>query len=647
MIKIAKTMKYFILTLLLLFNINILFSQNNSEIDKTINTCQKAIDAGKKAVTANKFDEAINYFFAAEAYDPKRRKEVKGLIDDVFNQIQDLKREALLAEEKARDALILAEEQTKVAEKQTKLAKEKTKEAEKQTQLAKEQKILAEEQTKLAKAKTEETKQANKDTEKALIRVRKEREEVKKQKNAAELLRIEALSTTTALKSVSMQKEYQDTIKGLLAIEAFNMQKTMLEDSTKEDKTWLAPEIYTALHDAVIKIEGRHYDEFPKADTGHIGAVRAIFQITEKTLYSCGSDGKVLFWEIENWKENGKPDLKRVVTVRQEREIITSAAIHIDEKNGKELIALGGQFSTVELIESKDDIIKDTKLKKAHKSQSFDYQKLYQEAINNVYDLEFKEHLLYTLGKDLSIKVYNTETGEAKTLAVLKEKAEHLAIHPDGNMIAVGYETGGIDLFDINKLGEPLYRLQFERKELKGKKITALAFDVNQKELAFGTKDGYIAIVPMIDNAYYIDKVMVRKVHSFLVSAIAFKTSTNSEGKETSIMAVGNYDGTVSIWILSEFNNKLYLPFIFDDNNTFVTSLKLIDTPSMPNHNQLMVGYFDGTIKFWNMDIGSLANSLQCILKSNFNKTEITKKERSDHYLDLQGFTKKYFAECN
>ena len=180
-----------------------------------------------------------------------------------------------------------------------------------------------------------------------------------------------------------------------------------------------------------------------------------------------------------------------------------------------------------------------------------------------------------------------------------------------------------------------------------GKKITALAFDVNQKELAFGTKDGYIAIVPMIDNAYYIDKVMVRKVHSFLVSAIAFKTSTNSEGKETSIMAVGNYDGTVSIWILSEFNNKLYLPFIFDDNNTFVTSLKLIDTPSMPNHNQLMVGYFDGTIKFWNMDIGSLANSLQCILKSNFNKTEITKKERSDHYLDLQGFTKKYFAECN
>ena len=647
-------MKYYILTLSLLFNINYLFSQNNSEIDKSINTCQKAIDAGKEAVATKEFEKAINYFFAAEAYDPARRKEVKALIDDVFDRIQKLREQAEQAEQAAKEALEEAERQKEKAEIEKKRAKEseekaiKAREAtEKEKKKVELQKIEAERQKKIANIATDTANAATKRAIEAGHLALASQKIAEERRNQAERLRIEAISVSAALKSISMQNEYQDTIKGLLAIEAFNMQKTMLEDSTKKDKTWLAPEIYTALHDATTHIRGRHYDEFPKVDTGHVGPIRAIFQAKEKSVYSCGSDGKVILWKIKDWKENGKPVLEKVVIVRQEEKIITTAAIATNEKDGKEIIAMGSRFSTVELLKPKTtDTVKDTKLKKAHKNRSYDYQTLNHDKIKNIYDMAFEGHLLYTLGKDFTIKVYDTKKAKSETLITLKEKAEHIAIHPDGKIIAVGYKNGSIDLFEINKFDKPLSTLKFEKKELKDKQITALTFEQSNKQLAFGTSDGYIGLIPMIGEMYTKDNVTFRKVHSFVVSAIDFKTFVNKRGEKFDMMAVGNYDGTVSIWLLKEFKNRLYEPFLFDDKGTFVTSLEFVNNPSNKNQNQLMVGYFDGTIKFWNMDINSLANDLQCVLEGKFKRGQLSKKEKEDYNLDFEGFILTHLADC-
>ena len=139
--------------------------------------------------------------------------------------------------------------------------------------------------------------------------------------------------------------------------------------------------------------------------------------------------------------------------------------------------------------------------------------------------------------------------------------------------------------------------------------------------------------------------VKFRKTHSFITSAIDFNTFVNDKGKEFRVMAVGNYDGKVSVWLLREFNNKLYEPFIFDDKGTFVTSLAFVNTIN-PAHNQLIVGYFDGTIKFWNMDIDSLAKSLQCDLEKKYDRRQLLPKERDHYYLDLKGFKIKEPVSC-
>ena len=641
-------MKCYLFILLFLFNVNTLFSQNKSKINKTINTYEKAIKAGKKAVKDKKFDDAVNYFFAAEAYDPSRRQEVEGWIDTVFNRIQVLKTdaekakgEAIKAKDAAVNALAEASRQRLRAEKEKERAKKNEDaaiEAKNAAEKSEDAAIEAKDAAKLAETAAVEAKELEKNATKI----------AKEATIIAERLRIEALSVSAALKSISMESEYQNTIKGLLAIEAFNMQKTMLEDSTKKDKTWLAPEIYTALHSAMVKIKGRDYDEFPKVDTGHIGAVRAIFQASEKRIYTSSSDGKIILWEINKWKQNGKPTLSKVVSVRQEEEIITTSAIKDNGKEGKELIAIGGRFSTVELIEPKKDKVRNPKLK-GKKNRSYDYETLRREKIKDVCDMAFKGNLLYTLGKDSTIRVYDTETAKAKILITLKQKAEHIAVHPNGNIIAVGYKAGNIGLLDINKLDKPLYELTFKKKELVDKPITALVFEENNQQLAFGTSDGYIGLIPMVDNKYNGDDVKFRKSHSYITSAIDFKTfsTSDSNDKPLIVMAVGNYDGTVSIWSLSEFENKLYTPFLFDGKGTFVTSLKFVNTPSSPDNNQLMVGYFDGTIKFWNMDINSLANNLQCVLKSKFKREKLLLREIQDYGLNIKDFKLIRYADSD
>ena len=168
-------MKYQLIIILLFLSISVIAQQDSTTINKSISpkgdtikpaskklrtnnykatsSSEEAIKAGKAAAAVKRFGDAISYYFGAEAYDPTRRNEIKGLVNKAFSDITKLKDEAEISERKAKAAEQKAIDALAEAKRQKTIAEDKTKEAEKQKKIALEE--------------TEKTKKALEDVKKA------------------------------------------------------------------------------------------------------------------------------------------------------------------------------------------------------------------------------------------------------------------------------------------------------------------------------------------------------------------------------------------------------------------------------------------------------------------------------------------------
>jgi Leucine-rich repeat (LRR) protein len=130
-------MKSFITIIILLFCTTVLIGQR---------TFNEAIQLGDKALKNGQFDEAINYYFAAEAFAPNNRKIVRKRIKKVFDAINRVKIQAekdkqaaiksQAAAEKARQEAVTAKKLAEFQKQQAEQEKEKAIKAEKRMQKA-------------------------------------------------------------------------------------------------------------------------------------------------------------------------------------------------------------------------------------------------------------------------------------------------------------------------------------------------------------------------------------------------------------------------------------------------------------------------------------------------------------------------------
>ena len=88
-------MKTLILSLLCIFLSTTIIAQSSYN---------DAIVRGDKAFHRGNFGDAINYYFAAEAFDPSKKKEVKQKINRVFGKIEQQKKDAERATAAAKKA---------------------------------------------------------------------------------------------------------------------------------------------------------------------------------------------------------------------------------------------------------------------------------------------------------------------------------------------------------------------------------------------------------------------------------------------------------------------------------------------------------------------------------------------------------------
>ncbi len=99
---------------------------------KAQSTYAEAIELGDNNLKKGKFKEAMNYYFAAEAFEPAKKSIVKEKINKVFNEINQLKDKAQKAEKTANEAVkqaLLAKKNADIATEKAEIEKEKAQKA--------------------------------------------------------------------------------------------------------------------------------------------------------------------------------------------------------------------------------------------------------------------------------------------------------------------------------------------------------------------------------------------------------------------------------------------------------------------------------------------------------------------------------------
>ena len=508
-----------------------------------------------------------------------------------------------IADEERKKAIALkdvADEERKKAVEQTKIAQDERKKAVEQKKIADENAIEAKRQQTIAEQEKEKAVQSEKNATEAKIAADKSAKKAKEEESRANQAKEDAIAAkdraiqsekaaiiseqetqklqkstlAVALASKSSKLKFNTRMKALLAKEAYSLQR-----STKD--TVVQPEIYTALFNAVEEVRGDGFDELREY---HSGAVRSIQTSKNgKNLYTTGSDGKLIKWDLKTKQIIGKGAHKpNIIKNSDDVEMIVSLS-----PNGKWLV-LAGKKRNTELINLTNNTSEIVNISEKH----------------GIYDIQFLPNSsgFLALSSDKKIQKYDLNSKKIELIHSFVQTSQKIAIHPDGKYVAIGGTQGLLKLINLqNKSVAKIYNAE--------RTITALAFDPTSKGLLIGLSDGEVLLMKSIKGSYS-PPSEGRKAHGRQITGFDF-INKKIRSEETTFLAISSNDGTATMWILKKFDEALYEPFIFEDDKSWAMSVKFIN-----DGEQLAVGYRDGTIKFWTLSIHKLGTDL-CKLINN------------------------------
>lgn len=129
-----------------------------------------------------------------------------------------------------------------------------------------------------------------------------------------------------------------------------------------------------------------------------------------------------------------------------------------------------------------------------------------------------------------------------------------------------------------------------------------LAYEDGELEVFLSNTDAFLDAYAnqRTGKSYYQIQSLRASVHTGFIPTIAFADSRP-------MMAVGSYDGTVSVWDLQKWEASRgdYQPLILDDHDDWVTTCTFL-----PGDNTLLSGSKLGTVKFWYLDPSAYSSVL-------------------------------------
>ncbi len=397
-------------------------------------------------------------------------------------------------------------------------------------------------------------------------------------KNAAEALRQRYIAQAKAMAVKS--KELNDPEQqGLIAQQAFKFNSEHAGYAYDND-------IYNGLYFALSKNEHALTKSLKAHDNG--AARTLVTHAADKTIYSGGSDGRIIRWKSVNgeWKSE--------ILIERKDYQYYSMDVSAD---GRFLVAAG--LNTLSESNNYVEIYELANLKAApRKIPGYSY------GVENILIAPDGKGFFARDNSGRSIKYCDFNKAQEVSKPAVKINA--IALSPDGRYLAGAGENGSLFVWDVtNALAE---------KEVKnvGNPLSAVEFDPTSRIIVTGDNRG---IVKLYDNV----SGMVVRVLSGHTSGIE-QIRYNHAG---SFMATASKDKTVRLWNIRNLKEQ---PIVLSDHKDWVWSATF-----SPDDEQLLASVHSSTetikgvehtIRAWPTRIETMSNILCGFVKRNITADE-------------------------
>ncbi|MBV6647477.1 MAG: High-affnity carbon uptake protein Hat/HatR [Cyclobacteriaceae bacterium] len=509
-------------------------------------------------------EAAANLIKAEEATKEaeKLRSEAEELAADAIREKNraDLERKAadeakLAAQRSANDAL----RQKAEADRQKKAAEDASKRATESALKAKEQQLQAE------AAKREA------DAEKA----------------RAERLRFQAIAQSMAIKA----KNVPDAdLKGLVAKQAYAFYQEY-KDPGKNYNGDIYAGVYYGLEGLLHDTKGdsalnQYHGHMPMMELDKSGiavqrsvaAKSVVFSKDGKSMYSAGSDGRLLSWDVKS---------------RRYQEIFSSDNVSrvVNVSPNERWLALASDRDEIYLFDLKRSD-QDPTLLTSHSGA--------------IYDLIFlpDNSGFISVGADRRVLLSNFDGDSGKEIATTTVRIKALAVSPDGKTLAGGADSGEVFLWDLTR--EDNNQSELYRKDKKA--VTALAFNHTGEQLAIAGSDdrdrGYIIRWDMNERSQVIPEL---GGFTSPVTDVEFSPADD-------LLAGASKDKTARFW---DLNNIFDLPTVLDDHSDWVWDLSF-----HPEGHDIVTASKDGLIRLYPTKPDEMASRICGYLERNLSEVE-------------------------
>ncbi len=428
-------------------------------------------------------------------------------------------------------------------------------------ELAERQSVLAKQNAARAKEQEEKATKAAKDSKLAQIDAKNAADRAEAERRSAENLRYQAIALSMAIKAKGI-KDVE--LKGLVARQAYTYWKEF-----KSLNQVFSGDIYSGIYYGLKGFKGDSLNHLE----GHENAVRSVvFDKNGTKLFSAGSDGKILKWDmVDNYSE----------VVFQNDNVSRVVGISADEK----YLALGSDD---------DDIF------------LFLLNRQSQEPVRiaghggAVYDLKFlpDNSGFISTGADNALRF--SDFVNSREIASVKNRIKTLAIDPNGKYLAGGTDNGEVFLYDLKNMGEePILLIEDVVNP-----VNAITFNAKGDKIAFGKYNGNVILWDVINNEQF----------GPILTGFDGPVTDISFDKEDRFLGASSTDKTARIWSLDRIFD---LPIILDDHTEWVFTLDF-----HPDGGYLVTGSKDGIIRKWPLQPDEMAEELCTLLTRNMTSTE-------------------------
>lgn len=450
----------------------------------------------------------------------------------LFIYTRDLQLAADRARVEAEHRTTEAQEQREIAEQQRQRAEDALLEAEQQRSLAQQQTEISEEQRRLAEQNAQRALIQEQQARKNLELANEQRqlalnnaEEARRQSQLADEKSREAfnrrmLSISLSLAVKSQQVENDPRLKGLLAYQGFLFNEGFEGPSHN-------PDIYLGLYSSVKALKGDDYNVLK----GHDDAIKSItFQPETNTIFSTGSDGKIIKWNLYN-----NPVNYNVISSNQ-----LSNEVLVVSPDGKYLVC-GTDGMGIQIFETARENLPPRYLN-AHNGK--------------IRSLAFASNsrTLFSSGTGGDIRRWNVLDGSSEEIINHNARIIQIALSPDDKYLAIGTRNGEVIIYDTKNEYKSRVISQIPRTS-----VFTVAFNPDGKYLAAGDMEGNIRI--WNTNQWKLTGNI--NAHNARVQDVKFSPGAD-------ILGSVSLDGTIKLWDLNDLNNP---PVVLSDHEGFVFAL--------------------------------------------------------------------------